>query len=56
MVAVGRRPNTTLPLLQVAPPVTMWEREEVAIDVWHHLVYAVATGLTYELLNRRASA
>ncbi len=40
-----------LPKLDVAPPVTMWGREEVAIDVWHHAVYAAATGLAYELLD-----
>jgi len=39
-----------LPSLQVAPPVTQWGREEVAIDVFHHLVYATATGLTYGLI------
>ena len=40
-----------LPKLDVAPPVTMWGREEVAIDVGHHAVYAAATGLAYELLH-----
>ena len=42
----------TLPALEVAPPVTMWGGEEVAIDVFHHLVYVAATGLAYELLDR----
>jgi hypothetical protein len=41
----------TLPTLDVAPPVTMWGREEVAIDVFHHAVYAVAAGLAYEALS-----
>jgi len=27
-----------------------WGREEVAIDLLHHTVYAVATGLAYELV------
>ena len=39
-----------LPSLDVAPPVTMWGKEEVAIDVFHHLVYAAATGAAYERL------
>lgn len=43
----------TLPALDVTPPVTMWAREELAIDVFHHLVYATATGLAYERLNGR---
>ena len=42
-----------LPALEVAPPVTMWGREEVAIDGFHHLVYATATGITYGLLSAR---
>lgn len=40
-----------LPALDVAPPVTKWGREEVAIDVFHHLVYAGTTSLAYELLT-----
>ena len=42
-----------LPVLDVAPPVTMWGRTEIAIDAWHHLVYVVSTGIAYELLDRR---
>ena len=41
----------TLPALDVAPPVYFWEREDVAIDVFHHLVYVAATALAYELLD-----
>jgi hypothetical protein len=41
----------TLPSLKVAPPVTEWGWEEVAIDALHHLVYAAATGIAYELLD-----
>jgi hypothetical protein len=40
----------TLPALEVAPPFVFWGREEVAIDLFHHTVYAVATGLAYELV------
>lgn len=42
-----------LPTLGVAPPVTRWGRDEVAIDVFHHLVYALGTDLTYEMLSHR---
>jgi hypothetical protein len=31
----------------------MWGHEEVAIDGFHHLVYATATGISYELLSSR---
>lgn len=40
----------TLPALDVAPPFVFWGRKEVAIDVLHHTVYAIATGVAYELV------
>lgn len=42
----------TLPALGVAPPVTEWGRTEIAIDVFHHAVYAAATALAYAALDR----
>jgi len=42
----------TLPKYEVAPPVTQWGREEVAIDFFHHLVYVGAAALAFELLDR----
>jgi hypothetical protein len=42
----------TLPALEVAPPVVFWRKQEIAIDVLHHLVYAAVTGLAYEYLDR----
>lgn len=41
-----------LPGLGVAPPATKWGAEEVAIDAFHHAVYAAATGAAFELLER----
>jgi hypothetical protein len=41
-----------LPALEIAPPVVFWQKEEIAIDVFHHLVYTTATGIAYELLDR----
>jgi hypothetical protein len=40
-----------LPALDVAPPFWTWGAQEVAIDVWHHIVYATATGIAYEALR-----
>ena len=48
--AVWGSAAVTLPALDVAPPFVFWGREEVAIDLIHHTVYAVATGLAYELV------
>src|ERR687895_858465 len=42
----------TLPALEIAPPVVFWPKEEIAIDAFHHAVYAAATGLAYALVDR----
>lgn len=52
LVAVWGSEQVMLPALHVAPPITMWGREEAAIDGFHHAVYAVSTGLAYGLLDR----
>jgi hypothetical protein len=31
--------------------VVFWPKEEIAIDASHHLVYATATGMAYELIS-----
>jgi hypothetical protein len=49
--AVWGSAQVTLPALEIAPPSIFWGKEEVAIDAWHHAVYAAATGVTYELLD-----
>jgi hypothetical protein len=43
--------QVTLPALEIAPPSIFWGKEEIAIDAFHHAVYAVATGLAYQLLD-----
>ena len=45
--------QVTLPALEIAPPSVFWSKEEIAIDAFHHLVYATATGLAYELIDGR---
>ena len=48
--AVWGSAQIMLPALEVAPPSVFWGKEEVAIDAFHHVVYAVATGVAYELI------
>ena len=43
--------QVTLPALEIAPPSVFWGAEEVAIDAFHHAVYATATGIAYELIG-----
>jgi hypothetical protein len=52
--AVWGTAQVTLPALDVAPPAVFWPKEEIAIDAFHHTVYAVATGLAYRLLSNGA--
>ena len=49
--AVWGSAQLMLPALDVAPPAIFWPLREIAIDAFHHAVYAVATGIAYELLN-----
>jgi hypothetical protein len=49
--AVWGSAQVTLPALDVAPPAIFWAPQEIAIDALHHAVYAVATGLAYQMLN-----
>jgi hypothetical protein len=50
--AVWGNAQVALPALEVAPPAWLWPREEVAIDLFHHAVYALATGLAYEKIGQ----
>jgi hypothetical protein len=42
--------------LDIAPPAIFWAPQEIAIDAFHHAVYAVATGIAYELLSNGRGA
>jgi hypothetical protein len=44
--------QVTLPALEIAPPSIYWGLNEVAIDAFHHAVYAAATGLAYGAIAR----
>ncbi|MGI8730147.1 MAG: hypothetical protein ACR2LK_09200 [Solirubrobacteraceae bacterium] len=49
--AVWGQEAAMLPALEIAPPFWTWGAKEIALDVWHHVVYATATGIAYELLD-----
>jgi hypothetical protein len=54
--AVWGSAQVTLPALDIAPPAIFWPKEEIAIDAFHHTVYALAAGIAYELLSSRNGA
>ena len=49
--AVYGNSQVMLPALEIASPAVFWPKEEIAIDAFHHAVYALATGFAYELLD-----
>ena len=51
--AIWGTEQVTLPALDVAPPAVFWPKQEIAIDAFHHAVYALATGIAYELVSSR---
>ena len=54
--AVWGSAQVALPALDIAPPAIFWAPREIAIDVFHHSVYALATGIAYELLSNGPGA
>jgi hypothetical protein len=53
--AVSATAMTLLPALKVAPPVNQWGGDEIAVESLHHMVYAMATGLTYTWLKANST-
>ena len=49
--AVYGNSQVMLPALEIAPPSIFWAKEEIAIDAFHHAVYALATGVAYDALS-----
>jgi hypothetical protein len=43
--------QVTLPALDIAPPSIYWGAREIAIDAFHHAVYAAATGIAYAAIT-----
>jgi hypothetical protein len=52
--AVYGAAQVTLPALDIASPAVYWPKAEIAIDAFHHAVYAAAAGLAYALIDSRA--
>lgn len=41
-----------LPSVAGTPPITKWSAQQISTDVMHHVVYACATGLTYDAMRK----
>src|SRR3954471_10693542 len=53
LAALWGSEQVMLPALSGAPPINYWGREEVALDGFHHAVYALTTAIAFETLKRR---
>lgn len=51
LLAVWLAEQVHLPLLGVTPPSWRWGARELAIDFWHHLVYAAGTFLAWHVIG-----
>ena len=49
--AIAGTAMTMLPNLELAPPVVEQEPKDIAIEVLHHAVYAIAAGLVYDAID-----
>lgn len=53
LAAVWGGEQIVLPATGAGSPATQWGSTEVAIDLWHHLVYVGGVGMAYAWLDRR---
>ena len=54
--AVWGSAQVMLPALDVAPPSIFWGKEEIALDAFHHTMYALASRIAYRRLSSRNGA
>ena len=47
--------QVTLPALEITSPSIYWGAREIAIDAFHHAVYAAATSLAYTAITSRSA-
>lgn len=51
MAAIWGTAITIEPKLDIAPPITEWEPKDIAVDFFHHAVYALVAGLVYDAID-----
>ena len=42
---------TIEPKLDIAPPVTQWKPKDIAVDIFHHAVYAIVAGIVFDAID-----
>ncbi len=51
LAAIWGTAITIEPKLDIAPPVTEWEPKDIAVDIFHHAVYALVAGLVFDAID-----
>ncbi|CAN5564135.1 hypothetical protein BH23ACT3_BH23ACT3_05060 [soil metagenome] len=51
--AVWGSEQVVLPATDTSPPVSEWGAIEIAVDIWHHAVYATATAVAFRRLSQQ---
>ena len=51
LAAIWGTAITIEPKLNIAPPVTKWEPKDIAIDIFHHAVYAIVAGIVFDAID-----
>ena len=51
LAAIWGTAITIEPELDIAPPVSQWKAKDIAIDIFHHAVYAIVTGIVFDAID-----
>lgn len=51
LAAVWGTAITIEPKLDIAPPVTQWKTKDIAVDIFHHAVYAIVAGVIFDAID-----
>ena len=51
LAAIWGTAITIEPKLDIAPPVTQWKSKDIAIDIFHHAVYAIVAGIVFDAMD-----
>jgi hypothetical protein len=51
LAAIWGTAVTIEPKLDIAPPVTQWKPKDIAVDIFHHAVYAIVAGIVFDTID-----
>ena len=51
LAAIWGTAITIEPKLDIAPPVTQWKSKDIAVDIFHHAVYAIVAGIVFDAID-----